>query len=108
MPVHALTAIQVRCRWRDGSASDAELPAVVDPAEWTAGDARETTWAIQRALHPAMVFALRLVEVSTMKIWRIEVVASTGTATTGGLPLSSAAVVWLQEAAFELPGTASH
>jgi hypothetical protein len=43
-----------------------------------------------------------------MEIWRIEVVANTGMATTRGLTLSSAAVLWLQEAAFELPGGASH
>jgi hypothetical protein len=79
-----------------------------DPAQWTQHEAREAAWAIQRALHATMVFALRLVEVSPAQTWRIEVVASTGMATTRGLPLSSAAVVWLQEAAFELPGTASH
>lgn len=103
-----MTAIMVRCQWHDGSVSDAELPAVVDPDRWTAHDARETAWAIQRALQAAIVLALRLVEVSATTMWRIEVVANTGTATTRGLPLSSAAVVWLQEAAFELPGTASH
>jgi hypothetical protein len=79
-----------------------------DPIQWTAHDARETAWAIQRTLQAAVVFALSLVEVSAMQIWRIEVVANTGMATTRGLTLSSAAVVWLQEAAFELPGGASH
>jgi hypothetical protein len=43
----AMTAIAVRCRWHDGSVSDMELPAVVEPAQWTAHDARETAWAIQ-------------------------------------------------------------
>jgi hypothetical protein len=103
-----MMVIAVRCQWPDRSVSDAELTVVSDPAEWTAHDARDATWAIQRALHATMVFALRLVEVSPAQTWRIEVVASTGMATTRGLPLSSAAVVWLQEAAFELPGTASH
>ncbi|MEP7309324.1 MAG: hypothetical protein ABJA98_27795 [Acidobacteriota bacterium] len=103
-----MTAIAVRCQWLDGSVSDTELPAVADPVPWTAHDARETAWAIQRALQAATVFALRLVEVSAMEIWRIEVVANTGMATTRGLPLSSAAVVWLQDAAFELPGSTSH
>jgi hypothetical protein len=104
----AMMAIPVRCQWRDGSVSDTEVPAVEDPAHWTRHEAREAAWAIQRALHATVVFALRLVEVSPMQIWRIEVVASTGMATTGGLPLPSAALVWLQEAAFELPGTALH
>ena len=61
-----------------------------------------------RALQAAVVFALRLVEVSAMETWQIEVISNTGMATTGGLPLSSAAVLWLQEAAFELAGSASH
>ena len=104
----AMTAIAVRCQWLDGSVSDAEVLAVVNPVQWTAHDARKTAWAIQRALQATVVFALRLVEVSAMQIWRIEVVANTGMATTRGLTLSSAAVLWLQEAAFELPGGASH
>jgi hypothetical protein len=50
---------------------DAEVLAVVDPAQWTAHGARETGWAIQRTLQAAVVFALRLVEVSAMQIWRM-------------------------------------
>ncbi|MEO8257370.1 MAG: hypothetical protein ABI868_08505 [Acidobacteriota bacterium] len=93
-----MTAIAVRCQMQDGSVSDTELPSFADPVQWTARDVREIAWAIQRALQAGVVSALRLVEVSAMEVWRIEVVANTGMATTRGLPRSSAAVVWLQAA----------
>jgi hypothetical protein len=71
-------------------------------------EARETAWAIARALHAAVVYALRLVEASAMEVWRIEVVANTGVATTRRLRVASAAVVWLQQAAFERRRSVSH
>lgn len=88
--------------------SDTELPAVTDPAQWSSQDARDATWAIQRALHAVAVYAIRL-QKATPTTWRVEIVADSGTATTThGLALSAAALVWFQEVAFEIPERSVH
>ena len=45
-----MTDIALQCRWRDGRVTDTELPGLADPADWTADQARDVAWAIQRAL----------------------------------------------------------
>lgn len=103
-----MKAITLKCQWRDGSVSDTELPAVSDPTQWSSHDARDVAWAIQRALRAVAVYAIRLRETSPTT-WRIETIANTGTATTAeALPLSAAALVWFQDAAFELPDRSVH
>ena len=65
--------------------------------------ARETLCAIQRTLGRCVLFALPVIEVEIGQTHRPEVETSLGTAITPALRLSSMALVWLQEAAFELP-----
>ncbi len=103
-----MNAITLKCQWLNGAASDTELPAVADPAQWSSQDARDAAWAIQRALRAVAVYAIRLQETSPTT-WRVEIVANTGTATTvQPLPLSPAALDWFQEVAFELPERSVH
>ena len=49
--------------------------------------------------------SLQLRELQPYGTWRLEFVADTGTAVTGPLRLSDAALAWLQSAVFRVPVT---
>ncbi len=100
--------IALQCRWRDGRVTDTELPGLADPANWTADQACDVAWAIQRALHAHALFTMAIVEVAPMQTWRIVITTDTGTATTRGLRLSLEAMTWFERVAFTLPGTDVH
>ena len=100
--------IALQCRWRDGRVTDTELASLADPADWTADQARDVAWAIQRALHAHALYMMAIVEVELMQTWRIVITTNTGTATTRGLRLSLAAMTWFERVAFTLPGTDVH
>ncbi len=97
--------IALQCRWRDGRVTDTELLGLADPADWTADQARDVAWAIQRTLDAHALYAMAIVEVAPMQTWRIVITTDTGTATTRGLHLSREAMTWFERVAFTLPGT---
>jgi hypothetical protein len=103
-----LADIALPCRWRDGRVTDTELLGLADPADWTADEARDVAWAIQRTLDAHAVSAMVIVEVAPMQTWRIAITADTGTAATRGLRLSSEAVTWFERVAFTLLGPHVH
>jgi len=88
----------------DGTKTTAAVPAP-DPRGWTAGDARRFVWDVWRRLLAAGGESLRLRELTPYGTWHLEFVADTGTAVTGPLRLSDAALAWLQSAVFRVPVT---
>ncbi len=100
--------IALQCRWGGGRVTATELPGLADPSDWTADQARDVAWAIQRALHAHALSTMAIVEVEPMQTWRIVITTDTGTATTRGLRLSLDAMTWFERVAFTLPGTDVH
>lgn len=104
-----MTDLTLQCRWRrGGGVTETELSALADPEAWTADEAREVAWAIQRALRAHALYSMAIIEVESMKVWSIRVVTDTGTATTRGLHLSLEAMTWFERAAFMMPGLDVH
>lgn len=98
-----MTEIPIVCRWHSGATTRAELAVHRLSGDWTADDAREFAHVMQHALTPTAIYALRLVETSPARLWRVVVEATTGTATSAELGLSAVAVAWLDSVAFALP-----
>jgi hypothetical protein len=101
--IPAVTEIPIVCRWHSGDTTRAELTVHRLPCDWTADDACEFVHAMQHALTPTAVYALRLVETSPARRWQVVVEATTGTATSAKLELSAAALAWLESVEFALP-----
>jgi hypothetical protein len=85
----------------DGTASTTTL-VTLDPEEWSTDDARRFVWDVWRLLLATGGWSLQLRELQPYGTWQPEFVADTGVAVTGPLPLSNAALAWLQTAVFDL------
>jgi hypothetical protein len=99
-----LAKVRVDVTLVDGTATTLAVVAP-DPKPWTAVDARRFVWDVWRRLLAPAAESLQLRELTPYGTWRLEFFADTGTAVTGPLRLSDAALEWFQSAVFDLSAT---